>query len=61
MIAPKRFIVTNLVYTALYCKTLVDKPAPLYYLHAMHHSTATSYFWFFGYPKPLAAEGMRLV
>ncbi len=37
-----------------------DKLQDLPYIHAMNLATATYFFWFFGYPKPLAAAADRL-
>lgn len=38
-----------------------DKADSFPYIRAMNLATATYYFWFFGYPKPLAAAGDRLI
>jgi hypothetical protein len=40
---------------------LRDKFGSLSYIGAMNLATATIFFWYFTYPKPLAAAGDRLI
>jgi hypothetical protein len=38
-----------------------DKPARLIYIRAMIRAAAPYYFWFYGYPMPLAEVGVRSI